>query len=292
MRWQGREQSENVEDRRGVSPKLAMGGGGLGLLVIIGIAFLIDPQIGQKLLGEIQNQQAQQQQQQPRAERQPGEPDDEGDFIRVVLRDTETVWTKLFNENVDGGQYRPPQLVMFSGTVQSACGIASAEVGPFYCPADQKVYIDPSFFRELAERHKANGDFAAAYVIAHEVAHHVQKLVGLSDPVDQIRATGNKNELNRASVRLELQADYLAGVWAHHADKQYDILEQGDIEEAINAANRIGDDTLMKEATGYAIPERYTHGTSAQRMKWFKKGFQSGNFDGCQELFDLDYNKL
>ncbi len=289
MRWKGREQSGNVEDRRGMSPAVAIGGGGIGLLIILGIAFLTgNPDLLKKFL---EQQQAQQQQQSTT----PGQPvDDHGEkeFISVILHDTETVWTDLFQKHVQGGEYRAPKLVIFSGQVQSGCGIASVEVGPFYCPADQKVYIDPVFFEVLEKRHGAAGDFAQAYVIAHEVAHHVQKLVGFSDIVDKVRAEGNEVATNNASVRLELQADYLAGVWAHHAHREKDILELGDIEEAMNAANSIGDDTLMKQATGYAIPERYTHGTSEQRVRWFKKGLKSGDFDGCKELFDLDYSDL
>lgn len=289
MRWKGREQSENVEDRRGISPGVAIGGGGLGLLIVLGIAFLLgDPKLVQQVLQEQQQQTVNQ----PQAPGQPAPDDSVGEFIRVVLRDTETVWSDLFRKHVQGVAYRPPKLVMFSGRVQSGCGIASAEVGPFYCPADQQVYIDPMFFEILERKHSAGGDFAQAYVIAHEVAHHVQKLTGFSDVVDKVRARGNESETNRASVRLELQADYLAGVWAHHADRQYDILEAGDIDEAIRAANQIGDDTLMKESIGYAIPERYTHGTSEQRVRWFRKGLSSGDLDGCQALFELDYSEL
>ncbi len=289
MRWKGREQSGNVEDRRGVSPKLAVGGG-LGLLIVLGIALLSgDPRLLQRIL------QQQQQQQQIPDQRGPGQtPADDsiGEFIRVVLRDTETVWTELFRTQVEGGGYRPPKLVMFSGRVESGCGIASAEVGPFYCPADQQVYIDPVFFEILERRHSAGGDFAQAYVIAHEVAHHVQKLIGYSNIVDEVRARGSETATNQASVRLELQADYLAGVWAHHANRKYDILETGDIEEAIQAANQIGDDTLMKESMGYAIPERYTHGTSAQRVRWFKRGLSTGDMNGCKALFELEYSEL
>lgn len=289
MRWKGREQSGNVEDRRGMSRGVALGGGGLGLLILLGIAILIgDPQLAQQIL-----------QQQPAPQQGPNQPgpaapvDDEiGEFIRVVLRDTETVWTELFRLQQDLGAYRAPKLVMFTGQVQSGCGIASAEVGPFYCPADQQVYIDPEFFVVLERRHSAGGDFAQAYVIAHEVSHHVQRLIGFSEIVDEVRARGNEIETNRASVRLELQADYLAGVWAHHANRRFDILETGDIEEAIQAANRIGDDTLMKESMGYAIPERYTHGSSEQRVRWFKKGFTTGDMAGCQALFELDYSEL
>jgi predicted metalloprotease len=182
MRWKGREQSKNVEDRRGITPAMAVGGGGILMMLIVGLAFLFDPRLGQQLLQQQQQQQAQAQKQVPAGQaRKPGEPDNEGDFIKVVLRDTETVWTRLFKEGVQGGTYQPPQLVMFSGSVQSRCGMATADVGPFYCPGDQKVYIDPTFFTELEKRHKAGGEFARAYVIAHEVAHHVQKLIGFSD---------------------------------------------------------------------------------------------------------------
>ncbi len=188
--------------------------------------------------------------------------------------------------------YRQPTLVVFSQLVDTGCGRASSQVGPFYCPADQKVYIDPTFFDDLARRHRAPGDFAHAYVVAHEVAHHVQLLLGFSEKVHAIRKRGNKIESNRASVRLELQADYLAGVWAHHAQRRYNILQEGDIEEAIRAANQIGDDTLMKQQGGYAIPERFTHGTSKQRVHWFSKGLKTGEFAGCKELFEIRYDDL
>ena len=208
----------------------------------------------------------------------------------MVLRDTEKVWSEQFREM--GLQYSEPTLVIFEGRDTSACGVADAAMGPFYCPADEKIYIDPTFFEQLARRHGAPGDFAQAYVIAHEVAHHVQKLVGYSKIVNDVRRRGNEVETNRASVRLELQADFLAGVWAYHAHKEYQILEDGDLEEAINAANQIGDDTLQKQAQGYAVPERFTHGTSAQRMRWFKQGLVSGNMKQCQALFDMDYGEL
>ena len=184
----------------------------------------------------------------------------------------------MFREQVQGGGYTPPKLEIYTGSVRTACGMGSAAMGPFYCPGDSKVYIDPVFFDELAQRHKAAGDFAQAYVIAHEVAHHVQNLTGYSDRVNEVRAQGDEIMTNQMSVRLELQADYLAGVWAHFADKDYNILEAGDIQEGINAANRIGDDTLQKESQGYVRPERFTHGTSAQRAYWFKKGLKTGSF--------------
>ena len=288
MRWKGREQSENVEDRRMVTPRRVAGGGGL-LAIIFAIIVIFLGGDPRGLLDAVQQQPGPQPPDPRGAAVQPN--DEAGEFIGVVLRDTETVWTRLFEQNVDGA-YRPPKLVIFSGQVRSACGMASAAMGPFYCPADQQVYIDPSFFEQLKRRHNAPGDFAQAYVIAHEVGHHVQKLLGFSDQVDRVRMTGNKAATNRASVRLELQADYLAGVWAHHAHKEYDILEEGDIAEAMNAANQIGDDTLQRQSQGFVVPGRFTHGSSAQRVKWFKQGLATGDLDGCQQLFQLDYGEL
>lgn len=287
MRWKGREQSENVEDRRGMGPAAVGGIGGVGLLIVLAIAFLTNnPQLLQQVA-------VQQQQQAPAGPQSGAAADPEAkEFIAVVLRDTEQVWTELFRKHVQGGTYVAPKLVMFSGVVNTGCGTAPSNVGPFYCPADQKVYIDPSFFAELSKRHHAPGDFANAFVIAHEVAHHVQGLTGFAAEVDKVRARGNQVETNRASVRLELQADYLAGVWAHHAQQKYQILEQGDIEEAINAANRIGDDVLMKEATGRVKPDLFTHGTAEQRSRWFREGLRTGDFEGCRQLFTLDYSEL
>ena len=229
---------------------------------------------------------------QPLQQQAPGVDDQAKEFIEVVLKDTENVWSQLFREHVQGGGYLPPRLILFSGSVRSGCGVASAAMGPFYCPADQQIYIDPTFFDELSRRHHAPGDFAQAYVIAHEVAHHVQKLLGISNKVDRVRQSGDKLAANRASVRLELQADYLAGVWAHNAQKEYDILEEGDIVEAMNAANQIGDDTLQRLSQGYVVPERFTHGTSAQRVRWFRNGLASGDLEACQQLFEIDYSRL
>ena len=288
MRWRGRERSSNVEDRRGIpAGGLALGGGGIGVLLIAAIAMFLgaDPDQVKQIVGQQQAAPGGQQQAQP-------QDDDAREFIEVVLHDTEAVWDQLFRQHVQGGDYREPKLVIFSGSVQSGCGRASAAMGPFYCPADQQVYIDPTFFNDLQRRHNAPGDFAQAYVIAHEVAHHVQYLLGFSDLVNQVRQRGNKAETNRASVRLELQADFLAGVWAHHAQKNYSILEEGDLEEAINAANQIGDDTLQLQAQGYVVPERFTHGTSAQRVRWFKAGLLSGDVNRCQQLFEMDYSRL
>ena len=287
MRWRGRERSENVEDRRGARPqRLALGGGGLGLLLVALLAVFLgaDPRAFIGLVGQPQ---------------QVGQPvpgqaidDDAREFIEVVLHDTEEVWSQLFREQDQGATYQKPRLIMFSGSVRSGCGLAQGAMGPFYCPADQQVYIDPIFFDELKRRHAAPGDFAQAYVIAHEVAHHVQKQLGFSDIVDRIRQRRNEVEMNRASVRLELQADYLAGVWAHHAQQNYNILEKGDIAEAMNAANQIGDDTLQLQAQGYVVPARFTHGTSEQRVRWFTAGLTSGDLQGSQQLFEVDYGQL
>lgn len=295
MKWQGRQQSQNVQDIRGMrGPAAAAGGGGLLLvLLMIGMQFFGASEEEQKLVvnaaKKLQNQDA------PATGE--GINDKNKEFIGVVLHDTETIWSRLFQEQVKDEQgrsmsYTPPKLRIFSDTVASGCGNASAMMGPFYCPADEIVYIDPTFFDELATRHHAAGDFAQAYVIAHEVAHHVQSLTGYSDIVNQARSQGDERSSNEMSVRLELQADFLAGVWAHHAHKAYDILEEGDMEEAINAANQIGDDTLQKQATGVVRPHSFTHGTSAQRVKWFKSGILSGRFKDCEQLFTMDYSRL
>lgn len=293
MKWKGRAQSDNVEDRRGMSPKMALGGGG-GLLVIVilllGRMLDLNPAVVQQVANVAR--QAQQNAQAPAAGEGEGVDDEAREFVRVVLHDTETVWTKLFEEQVRGGKYVAPKLVMFSDAVQSACGAASADMGPFYCPADEKVYLDPGFFEELARRHKSPGDFAQTYVIAHEVAHHVQKLIGYSGIVDDARRKGDDRLSNQMSVRLELQADFLAGVWAHYAHKEFGILEPGDREEAIQAANQIGDDTLQRQATGRVNPDRFTHGTSAQRSKWFSRGLNSGRLKDCEELFSVAYEDL
>ena len=292
MRWRGRERSENVEDRRGMSPRMALGGGGsiIAVLVVLALKFFGAPPQLQQMAGQVANQvQNRAPQQAPGGE---GVDDDNREFCQVVLADTEKVWSRLFDEQVEGGSYRPPKLVMFTGQVNTACGTGQSAMGPFYCPGDQKVYIDPTFFDDLARRHHAPGDFAQAYVIAHEVAHHVQKLIGFSDAVNKVRAQRNELESNKASVRLELQADFLAGVWAHHAHKEFNILEEGDMEEAITAANQIGDDTLQKQATGSVDVARFTHGTSAQRVHWFRKGLLSGRLSDCELLFKIDYSEL
>lgn len=294
MRWRGRRQSQNVEDRRGMSPRAT--GGGAGVLLLIGIVIIgrmmgCDPQQIQQAVNV-----AQQAQQQagpaPQAPDGAGVDDEISQFIGVVLADTEEVWTKLFREQVDG-DYQQPTLIIFEGSVRTGgCGMGSAGMGPFYCPGDRKIYVPPSFFDALASRHRSPGDFAQAYVIAHEVAHHVQNLLGLNRRLQQTRQGGSSTEVNQQSVRLELQADYLAGVWAHHAQRDFNILEEGDIEEAIQAANQIGDDQLQLESQGYTVPERYTHGTSAQRVRWFRRGMQSGELSQCQLLAELPYDEL
>ena len=211
-------------------------------------------------------------------------------FVRVVLGQTEDIWGQLFKKN--GQAYREPKLVVFRGSTVSRCGKGEAAMGPFYCPADQKVYLDLGFFTELAKRHQAPGDFAAAYVVAHEVGHHVQNLTGVSGKVQKQRTQVSKEEGNKLSVRLELQADFLAGVWAHHAHKEKDILEQGDIEEALVAANAIGDDHLQKKGRGYVVPDSFTHGTSEQRMRWFMKGLKTGDLNLANGTFETPYEQL
>lgn len=276
MRWQDRKQSSNVEDQRRMTPAKAAVGGGLGTIVLLVLMMLMgaDPRT---LLDVVAQQQ---QGAGPSAGAEAGAPpspeqDEAARFVSVVLADTEKVWHEQFERM--GMTYQEPQLVLFSGRVRSACGFASAASGPFYCPADQKVYIDLDFFRELREQFKAPGDFAQAYVLAHEIGHHVQKLLGTTDMVDATRGRTSKEEYNRFSVMLELQADFLAGVWAHHAERKWRILEEGDVEEALNAASAIGDDRIQKQAQGYVVPDSFTHGTSAQRLRWFRKGLQSGD---------------
>lgn len=260
-----------------------LAGGGLGVVVLAVVVMLLggDPRTlldAQQPVGQV------------------GAPasgpvdDDAKKFVAVVLRDTEKVWDKLFADR--GLNYEHPVLNLFSQNTRSGCGPASSAMGPFYCPADQQIYLDPTFFDELATRHDAAGDFAHAYVIAHEVGHHIQKLLGYTDKVNQVRRTAGKVESNRASVRLELQADFLAGVWAHHAERRFQILEKGDIEEAVNAAIQIGDDTLQRKARGQVVPEAFTHGTSEQRRRWFVAGLRSGRFDQAVRLFELDYADL
>jgi predicted metalloprotease len=269
MRWQSGRQSANVEDRRAVRGPLVIGGGITSVVILLVVVLLGgDPRALLQQMGQQQN-----------AAVAPGEinPEEEelAKFVSVVLADTEDVWDELFREQ--GRTYHHPKLVLFRHTVPSACGQASASSGPFYCPADDKVYIDLSFYQEMKERFRAPGDFAQAYVIAHEVGHHVQNQLGINDKVQSLRGRVSETEYNQLSVRLELQADFFAGVWAHHAHEARNILEEGDIEEALNAASAIGDDRLQKESQGYVVPDSFTHGTSAQRARWFRKGLETGD---------------
>ncbi|HYF68519.1 MAG TPA: neutral zinc metallopeptidase [Ohtaekwangia sp.] len=267
MRWIGRQRSGNVQDRRGVGGSLAVGGG-IGGVIILVLALLM----GQNPLDYLNTENPKVYQ-----ESNSTADDEKFEFVSVVLKDTEDVWHKLFTER--DMQYQEPQLVVFSGSDQSGCGHATAATGPFYCPNDSKVYIDLSFYDQLQSRFGAPGDFAMAYVIAHEVGHHVQHLLGISDKVHQAQRGMSQEEANDLSVKLELQADFFAGVWAHHADEMKQILEAGDIEEALGAANAIGDDRLQMQSQGYVVPDAFTHGTSAQRMGWFKKGFETGDLN-------------
>ena len=279
MRWEGERQSANVEDRRGTGGggRLAIGGGiGGVVLLVLGLLFGVDPSalLSPDSTGTHEVDPAQQ----PVKE-----------FVGVTLGYTEDVWHKLFRQK--GWDYREPRLVLFDRSVDSACGFASAATGPFYCPEDETVYLDLEFFRELSDRYGASGDFAMAYVVAHEVGHHVQKLLGNTQRVAEGRRSGNEDEANRLSVRLELQADFLAGVFAHHAEQMKSILEPGDLDEAIRAASAIGDDRLQKQAQGYVVPDSFTHGTSTQRARWFKIGFQTGDLDRG-DTFSIPYDEL
>lgn len=278
MRWKGNRQSDNVEDRRGQGGAAPRFGGrsiGIGTIVVAlvgGWVLGINPLT---LLGVLSGGS-------PVAVQQPASPpadDTMARFVSTVLADTEDVWQTVFRQN--GGAYQEPRLVLFRGATQTACGTGQSAMGPFYCPADQKVYIDLGFYQTLKEQLGAPGDFAQAYVIAHEVGHHVQHLLGISDQVDRRRGRVSQSEYNQLSVRLELQADCLAGVWAHHAQNARQILEQGDVEEAMNAAARIGDDALQRAAGGAVVPDSFTHGTSAQRQRWFQRGLQRGDLQGC-----------
>jgi predicted metalloprotease len=271
MKWKGRSGSDNVEDRRSGGKGFALGGIGTIIVVIIALLMGKNPM---QMINQVQNI-IPTEQTQGTTEIDPN--DEAAQFTSVVLKDTEDIWTKLFNEM--GETYKKPTLVLFRGSVQSACGSATSAVGPFYCPGDEKIYIDLSFYEELQNRFKASGDFAMAYVVAHEVGHHIQNILGISAKLDQARGRVSEAEYNRLSVKLELQADFLAGVWAHYQENMNNVLEEGDIEEALNAANAIGDDKLQKEAQGHVVPDAFTHGTSAQRMKWFKKGYDTGDIN-------------
>ena len=287
MKWQGRRQSSNVEDRRGQSsPRQSFGGFNLAFLaplarllfskvglVIVGLFLVVSLIMGKNPInlisqlltgGPIQTESS--------GPYTPTAKDEEtAQFCATILGNTEDVWNKLIPN------YREPTLVLFTGSVASACGAASSSTGPFYCPGDEKLYLDLSFFDDMERRMHAPGDFAQAYVIAHEIGHHIQKIMGISDKMNRLRGQLSKSDYNKYSVRMELQADFLAGVWAHHSQEMTRILDSGDLEEALNAANAIGDDRLQKQSTGRVVPDSFTHGTSAQRMRWFKKGFDTGD---------------
>ena len=289
MRWEGREQSTNVEDRRGVA--MAAGGiaagGGVGSIVLLLIMLFLgaNPQQLMEQVGQQQELAAE-----SRAKISPENDIDAPlvEFVSVVMKDTEDVWGTLFREQL-GARYQEPKLVLFKGQVRSACGEASAAVGPFYCPSDSNVYLDFDFFRELKQRFKAPGDFAMAYVIAHEIGHHVQNQLGLSSKIQALQNRAEEVERNQLSVRLELQADYLAGVWANHAQETKHILDSGDIGEAMNAASQIGDDKLTQ---GRVRKEKFTHGTSQQRVKWYSAGLASGDLKGMMKPFEVDFDAL
>lgn len=271
MKWQGRRGSGNIEDRRGMGTGTKVVGGGIGTLVIVLIVYLLggDPSgilnqggSGAETSGPIEATE---------------EENAMAQFVSVVLADTEEVWGKIFAES--GSTYRKPTLVLFRDQVESACGYATAASGPFYCPADEKVYIDLSFCDDLQTKYGAQGDFAVAYVIAHEIGHHVQNLMGILDEVQSERQRLSEVRANQLTVRLELQADFLAGVWAHHASQMFNSIESGDIEEALNAASSIGDDVLQKKYQGRVVPDSFTHGSAAQRSNWLRKGWQTGDLN-------------
>jgi predicted metalloprotease len=267
MQWLGRRESSNVDDRRGISGgPLAVGGGIIGVIFLLAKFLLGDGDITDLQQGFPQGQQQEMTVEQKAAD------DERAKFVKVVLADTEDVWDKIFREM--GSQYQPPTLVLFRGSTQSGCGGATSQSGPFYCPADNDVYIDLSFAEDLQTKFGATGDFPLAYVIAHEVGHHVQTLLGLSDKMQRLRSQVSETEYNKYSVKMELQADFYAGLWTHYNQKMKNVIEQKDIQEALTAASAIGDDNITK---GRVSPDAFTHGTSAQRMYWFKKGFESGD---------------
>jgi uncharacterized protein len=270
MLWQGQRESENVEDARGSGGGRLVMGGGIGTVILVVLYLVLggDPQA-------LFNAQQQAQVSQPAQVTTQAPRDDASKFVAVVLADTEDAWNDVFRQM--GRKYEEPRLVLFSDVIQSGCGFARGATGPFYCPQDRQVYIDLGFFRQLQERLGAGGDFAEAYVIAHEVGHHVQKLLGITDRVDAARRHASEAESNRLSVRLELQADFFAGVWARYADRVKHVVEAGDIEEAIRAANAVGDDRLQSRSRGYVVPDSFTHGTSEQRVRWFRRGYETGD---------------
>jgi uncharacterized protein len=283
MKDDGRE-SDNVEDRRGESGGggFSVGGRGLGIgtivIALVASYFLgVDPRMVMSVLGGLDSGAPTQVQAPSGPAKKPT--DEVGRFMAVVLADTEDTWGALFKQG--GGEYRPPKLVLFTNAYPTACGTGQSAAGPFYCPEDQKVYLDTAFFRLLQERMGASGDFAQAYVIAHEIGHHVQNQLGIMDKTAQMRRQMSATQYNQVSVRVELQADCFAGIWAYHANRSRQILQAGDLEEALRAASRIGDDVLQKQTQGYAVPETFTHGTAEQRVRWFRTGFETGSMKAC-----------
>jgi hypothetical protein len=284
MRWRGERQSDNVEDRRGISRGVKVGGiGGLGLVAVVVISMFlgVDP----TALLQVVGQSTQSSSVSTEQTTSPAANDDMRNFVAVVLAETEDVWKETFQNA--GRTYEEPKLVLFSGAVESACGMADAAVGPFYCPADHKVYLDLVFFEDLHSRFGASGDFAQAYVIAHEIGHHVQTQLGIIQKVNAMQARADRTDRNKLNVMLELQADCLAGMWAHQAQKKRNILEAGDIKEGLNAASAVGDDRIQKRTQGYVVPDGFTHGSSAQRVRWFKRGLEQGNIATC-DTFNAD----
>jgi predicted metalloprotease len=271
MLWKGRRQSDNIEDRRGITGRQVAVGGGLGALGVTIIILLL----GGNPEEVMQNLQTSQPSGQEQTRTLTAEEKEMGEFVGVILADTEDVWKQVLRQ--EGVQYREPKLVLFTNATDSACGYAQSATGPFYCPGDEKVYIDLGFFQEMQQRLGARGDFAWAYVIAHEIGHHVQNLLGVMEQVQERQQGLSQQEANRLMVRMELQADFLAGVWAHHAQRMKGLMEEGDVEEGLNAASAVGDDRIMKREQGYVVPDAFTHGTSAQRVRWFTLGLKTGD---------------
>ncbi len=289
MRWKGAEQSGNLEDRRRMGTRgIAIGGGGMLIILVLAMLFGIDPQQLNQVLDEsggglggqaVEERELTQEELEQR------------DFTATVLRFTEVVWDEQFR--LAGERYQPPKMVLFTQRVETGCGVAPSAVGPFYCPADRTVYLDPTFFEELQQKlGGSKAEFSQAYVIAHEVGHHVQNLLGYSNLVDQKRRSLPAEEFNKWSVRLELQADYLAGVWAHYGQREFNFIEPGDVQAAITSANAIGDDRLQRRSSGFTSPEQYTHGTSEQRVRWFTQGLKTGDLGTLKEIFSIPYEQL
>lgn len=273
MRWQGRRQSTNVDDRRKISAGKMVAGGGIGAIIIYFLVMFMGGEPGSLPIDLSQIGGGSTVELTPEQE---AEDEKRAEFIRVVLAETEDIWNEIFRREYNQ-DYPEPTLVMFRDMVQSGCGTASAQSGPFYCPADKQIYLDLSFFEDMQNKFNAPGEFAMAYVLAHEVGHHIQTVLGISQKVHAERSRLSQTEYNKLSVKLELQADFLAGVWAHYTRKMKDIIEPGDIESAMNAANAIGDDRLQQQYQGRVVPDAFTHGTSQQRMYWFKKGYETGD---------------